>query len=215
MVGDIFILAKKTTGEVAGLVFENTSQWLNQAHSLFGLSDISQQNLQIVTQGELSNRLLPATSDPILESIGYFPEQQTPEQPGDATTPAKSPRGAEVERFTLRPAARLIGTIGTELIKDAPAAVIELVKNSYDADSPRVGIEMTGDFTDPANAKVKFTVWDRGHGMSYDTVVKKWMVPATPYKSERRFSPKGRRMQGNKGIGRYASFLLGKPCTAE
>ena len=37
--------------------------------------------------------------------------------------------------FKIRPASRLIRTIGSELIKDSQAAIIELVKNAYDADA--------------------------------------------------------------------------------
>ena len=43
--------------------------------------------------------------------------------------------------FPIRPAARIINTLGRELIKDELAAIIELVKNSYDADSKWVRLE--------------------------------------------------------------------------
>ena len=35
----------------------------------------------------------------------------------------------------IRPAGRLVLTIGRDLIQDSYAAVVELVKNAYDADS--------------------------------------------------------------------------------
>ena len=37
--------------------------------------------------------------------------------------------------YKIRPSARLISTIGKDLVKDKFAAVAELVKNSYDADA--------------------------------------------------------------------------------
>ena len=43
--------------------------------------------------------------------------------------------------YKIRPAGRLVLTIGRELIQDPYAAVVELVKNAYDADSPDVNIE--------------------------------------------------------------------------
>ena len=43
--------------------------------------------------------------------------------------------------YNIKPAGRHIFTIGRDLIKDNYAAVIELVKNAYDADSPDVKIE--------------------------------------------------------------------------
>ena len=44
----------------------------------------------------------------------------------------------EAGTYTIRPAGRHILTIGRDLIQDPYAAVIELVKNAYDADSPDV-----------------------------------------------------------------------------
>ena len=41
----------------------------------------------------------------------------------------------ELDTYKIRPAARILRTIGKDLIKDIHAAIIELVKNSYDADA--------------------------------------------------------------------------------
>ena len=46
------------------------------------------------------------------------------------------------EAHKIRPAGRLILTIGRDLIQDIHAAVVELVKNAYDADSPDVSIRI-------------------------------------------------------------------------
>ena len=43
----------------------------------------------------------------------------------------------------MRPRARLIGRVGDELTSDEPVAVVELVKNAYDADSTLVGVLVT------------------------------------------------------------------------
>jgi len=43
--------------------------------------------------------------------------------------------------FLIRPAGRHILTIGRDLIQDRYAAIVELVKNAYDADSPDVNIK--------------------------------------------------------------------------
>ena len=45
--------------------------------------------------------------------------------------------------------------------------------------------------------------------MIRSVVTDKWMVPSTDDKKIRKVSPKGRIMQGRKGIGRYASAILG------
>ena len=108
--------------------------------------------------------------------------------------------------YRFRPSARLIRTIGDDIIKDVYAAVIELIKNAYDADAQNV--ELT--FIDLANTeKAKIIIKDDGHGMDYETVVNDWMVPATGDKLTRRKSPGGRYMQGRKGIGRFATSILG------
>lgn len=108
--------------------------------------------------------------------------------------------------YYVRPAGRHLLTIGRDLIQDQYAAVVELVKNAYDADSPDV--ELTFKISQDRN-NLTVTIADLGHGMSRDTVINKWLVPSTDDKFERKISPKGRIMQGRKGIGRYAASILG------
>ncbi|EGG1144468.1 histidine kinase, partial [Campylobacter jejuni] len=109
--------------------------------------------------------------------------------------------------------ARLIKTIGEDLIKNPYAAVVELIKNSYDADSEIVivSIELTNEYVyDKKQKFLKFTIEDDGEGMSLETIKNTWMVPATSYKVNKQYSSKKKRVvQGKKGIGRYASAILG------
>ncbi|MED0680264.1 sensor histidine kinase [Aneurinibacillus thermoaerophilus] len=110
----------------------------------------------------------------------------------------------------IRPAARLITAIGKDLIKDIPASVVELVKNSYDADASYVHIIFSTETVTETNKKqliIKFI--DNGHGMDRDTVINAWLVPGTNYKLTKKTSPKKRALQGRKGIGRYAAAILG------
>ena len=102
---------------------------------------------------------------------------------------------------TLRPRARLIALIGEDLISDEPVAVVELVKNSYDADATRVTVRF-GDDTK------QLVVEDDGHGMDLETVLTAWFEPGTLSKRREERSPKGRIYQGAKGIGRFASARL-------
>ena len=108
--------------------------------------------------------------------------------------------------YKVRPAGRHILTIGRDLIHDNCAAVVELVKNAYDADSPDVQIEF---IMSPLRSGYSIVISDRGHGMSRDDIINKWMVPSTQYKFDERKSPAGRTMQGSKGVGRYAASILG------
>ncbi len=110
------------------------------------------------------------------------------------------------ESYSIRPAGRHILTIGRDLIQDRYAAIVELVKNAYDADSPDVNIVFRAS---PDRKHYSITIEDHGHGMSVDTVINKWMVPSTDDKLKRRKSPGGRIMQGRKGVGRYAASILG------
>lgn len=102
----------------------------------------------------------------------------------------------------LRPRARLINLIGEDLISDEPVAVVELVKNSYDADATQVRVQFSGDEPD------RLIVEDNGHGMDLDTVLGTWFEPGTLSKRHNDRSPHGRIFQGAKGIGRFASARL-------
>ena len=108
--------------------------------------------------------------------------------------------------YKIRPAGQHILTIGRDLIHDNYAAVVELVKNAYDADSPDVNIEFRA-VSDHSGYTI--VISDHGHGMSKDDVINKWLVPSTQDKRVRQKSPSGRILQGNKGVGHYAASILG------
>ena len=90
--------------------------------------------------------------------------------------------------YKIRPAGRHLLTIGRDLIQDNYAAVVELVKNAYDADSPDVQLEF---MMSPLHSGYTIVIADHGHGMSREDVVNKWMVPSTQDKIDRRKSPSG------------------------
>ncbi|WP_407474941.1 ATP-binding protein [Sulfitobacter sp. PM12] len=111
------------------------------------------------------------------------------------------------DKLRFKPKARIIRTIGDQLISGPEAAVIELVKNAYDADANFVEIK----FTPPLQSgEGRISITDDGHGMSLDDIRLKWMEPATASKVKDRRSPsKTRKMMGSKGIGRFAAAKLG------
>ena len=111
----------------------------------------------------------------------------------------------------LRPRARIVRTIGDQLISGPEAALIELVKNAFDADSPAIGITIVP--RSPSAPLGQVLVQDLGHGMTYDDVVNRWFEPATDEKVRRQTSPGGRRLLGAKGIGRFAASRLGSKTT--
>ncbi len=118
--------------------------------------------------------------------------------------------GEFLSSYEIRPAGRHVLTIGEDLIQDPYAAIVELVKNCYDADSRDATIIFRGIVDDDC---LEIEVNDHGHGMSTKDVINKWLVPSTDYKLSARQSPNGRVMQGRKGIGRYAASILGDDLT--
>ena len=118
------------------------------------------------------------------------------------------------EKLTIRPYARLITMLGDQLIKNEVIALVELIKNSYDADASWVKVSFDGFDKDyKADVNSKIIIEDDGCGMDADILRNHWLNPATPEKLRRKKisaqTPKGRILQGEKGIGRFAIFKLG------
>jgi len=107
----------------------------------------------------------------------------------------------------FRPRARIMKTLGEELISSDTVALIELVKNAYDADAKDVLIRFSSPLI-PGQGEIE--VVDNGSGMSFSTIKSAWMEPATPSKKLKKDSPNGRRrVLGEKGVGRFAAARLG------
>lgn len=119
------------------------------------------------------------------------------------STTTDSTKNIEV---SFRPRARIMRTLGRELISNETVAIIELVKNAYDADATRVLIRFSGSLE---KGKGTIEVIDNGHGMSLATVEDAWMEPATNSKRKNRKSEQLKRsMLGEKGVGRFACARL-------
>lgn len=126
--------------------------------------------------------------------------------------------------YHIRPYARLLTMLGDQLISNERVALVELVKNCYDADASWVKISFN-DFDTVYDEQGKLckiekkeissiSIEDDGCGMTHDVIEKHWLNPATPEKKNKKkvegITPKGRILQGEKGIGRFAIFKLGK-----
>lgn len=111
---------------------------------------------------------------------------------------------------TMRPRARIMLTIGLELISGETVALTELVKNSFDADAGFVLVKITGAVHDgeiPEGAAT-IEVLDDGTGMTETDLTSTWLEPATPVRRRHRTSKAGRRVLGEKGVGRFAAAKL-------
>src|SRR4051812_889984 len=106
------------------------------------------------------------------------------------------------------PRARLIKLLGGELIRDEVMAVAELVKNAHDADATVVTLSFNG----TSAPEGEIIIEDDGCGMSVDVLLQHWMQPAGSSKSRRgsHYTSSGRRMLGEKGVGRFAVDRLGR-----
>lgn len=109
--------------------------------------------------------------------------------------------------------------IGKDLITDDNVAMLELVKNSYDAGSKIVEIVfqnvVNNDDLDEDKEDGKLSrimVCDKGCGMDYDGLLNKWLNIAYSEKKENS-QLNGRRQAGNKGVGRFSCDRLGKTLT--
>ena len=97
--------------------------------------------------------------------------------------------------------------IGKELINDDNVAVMELVKNSYDAGARTVTVEFRN--LKYIQEKHELLIVDDGCGMSLDDLLNKWLNLA--YSIKRIQNAQNNRLQaGNKGIGRFSCDRLGK-----
>ena len=78
--------------------------------------------------------------------------------------------------FRMHP--RVFAALGADLVTNDVVAVIELVKNSYDAFARNVWLR----FVDDASAGTFLEIEDDGHGMTRQVIEDVWCVVATPYK---------------------------------
>jgi hypothetical protein len=108
----------------------------------------------------------------------------------------------EVTQIPFTVSARTARLIGQENFANAEGAIIELVKNSYDADASVCVI-----IIDPVNDSIR--ILDNGDGMTESTIRTHWMTIGTDDKKVN-FKTKSRVKTGAKGIGRFALDRLGK-----
>ena len=71
--------------------------------------------------------------------------------------------------------ARTLKSLGRDSVKDQFTAILEVVKNSYDADADNVYIEID-------NKSQTITITDDGDGMSIEDFDTKWLVIGTSEK---------------------------------
>ena len=105
----------------------------------------------------------------------------------------------------FRTGAALVVRLGSEQLKDEITAVIELVKNSYDADATSVLLELRN-----VDGRQRIIIQDNGTGMNRHDLDSKWAFLATENKvADDRSRVFHRKRLGQKGVGRFATEKLG------
>ena len=104
--------------------------------------------------------------------------------------------------------ARTAKLIGLENFANAEGAIVELVKNAYDADADVCVV--VADIHDNREDS-KLYIIDNGSGMTEDVILRHWMTIGTDDKLvNAKSSVKKRVKSGAKGIGRFALNRLGR-----
>lgn len=111
----------------------------------------------------------------------------------------------------LRMHPRVFAALGADLVTNDVVAVIELVKNSYDAYAKEVWVRLGVEDGD-----AYMEIEDDGHGMTEEVIRDVWCLVATPYKEHHREVVREgatRRVSGQKGLGRLSVGRLGQRLT--
>jgi len=110
-----------------------------------------------------------------------------------------------VEKLRYKISSRATILLGRESVSKVESAIIELIKNSYDADASICFV-----YFDIENDSLYLI--DNGMGMTRKIIEDYWMTIGTDNKKDEYMSPKGRVKSGEKGIGRFALDRLGVIC---
>lgn len=123
-------------------------------------------------------------------------------------------------RFDINP--HVIKQLGEELVSDEITALMELVKNSYDADASFVSVEINtegryeGENLQYGQHKGFIVIEDDGFGMDEATILKSWLTISYSMKRAKDGikpkTPKGRTPLGDKGLGRLSTQRLANIC---
>lgn len=110
-------------------------------------------------------------------------------------------------KISFNVSARTARLIGLENFANSEGAIIELVKNCYDADATTSIVVF--DHGNQSDNSGSIIIIDNGSGMSAQVIRDNWMLIGTNNKESQARSGKDRVRSGAKGIGRFALDKLG------
>jgi hypothetical protein len=122
------------------------------------------------------------------------------------TVSSTEKESSPVRKFSID--ARTILALGRESLRDHITALLELIKNAYDADATLVEIEIKSQAKNPLETFIRIA--DNGCGMSEKQVEANWLrIGFSEKRTHTKSGEKGRRKTGEKGIGRLSADRLG------
>lgn len=128
--------------------------------------------------------------------------------------------------------AYVIQQLGAELISGPDIALVELIKNSHDADASFCYIEVDTSYEETVETievvdgkevvkkrkyKGRISIRDNGHGMNRERIDRSWLTVSYSEKKEKKANrlltkKYERTLVGDKGLGRLGSMQLGALC---
>jgi hypothetical protein len=113
--------------------------------------------------------------------------------------------GHLMSKVPFNVSAKTARLIGRENVSNIDGALIELIKNTYDADAKDCIVYFE-------NSTKTLMIIDNGIGMSQEIVINNWMTIGNSSKVENFVTDSGRIQTGEKGIGRFALDRIAEKC---
>lgn len=110
---------------------------------------------------------------------------------------------------SLKFASSILARLGEELLPNFDQGIIELVRNSYDADATKCVVTLKN-ISQPGGSII---IKDTGWGMDEEAISASWLVLGHSTKRGADITQKGRIQVGDKGLGRLAALRMGNSTT--
>jgi len=124
----------------------------------------------------------------------------------------------QTEQKFFRVHTSVVFQLGESLISDVVQALVELVKNAYDADATYAKVTVNTHESPPPESRYQnstgfILIEDDGTGMDYQTIEQGWLTISDSkkrtLKKEKKLTVLGRTPLGDKGLGRLGTQRLG------
>jgi signal transduction histidine kinase len=115
----------------------------------------------------------------------------------------------KIQNDNLKFSTAILSRLGEELNPHPDQGIIELIRNSYDADARKCTVKLIN--TNKQNGSIQ--IIDDGVGMDLGAISKGWLVLGRSEKKGKKRTALGRIPVGDKGLGRLAALRMGTRVT--